>query len=123
MKLIAYSIALSMLLIGGATAQPPGRGIDIERMAVLLDLDDYQKGEVQRILEEQRSAAGAARQAMQESGERPPREEMMARRQQAAEDMRTQLQSVLTQDQLEKFEVLMERPRGEGRRGRPRSDE
>ena len=94
----------------------------MERMAVLLDLDDYQKAEVQRILEEQRSAARAAREAMRESGERPTREEMVARRQEAAANTLAQLQSVLTPEQLTKFEVLMERPRESGPRDGGRHD-
>jgi len=120
MKLATYLLALSTLFVGVATAQPPGRGTDMERMAVLLDLDEYQQTEVKRILEEQRSAARAAREAMRESGERPSREDMQARRQQAEENTLAQLQSVLTPEQIIKFEVLMERPRGAGPAGRGR---
>jgi hypothetical protein len=117
MKAVPYLIACSTFLVGVATAQPPARGNDMERMAILLDLDEYQQAEVERILDEQRSAARAAREAIRESGERPSREDMAARRQQAAESTLSQLQSVLTQEQITKFEVLMQQPRGPGRRG------
>lgn len=119
MKLLAYLIAFSTLYAGVATAQPPapGRGEGMERMAVLLDLDEYQQAEVQRILGEQRSAARAAREAMRESGQRPSREEMAAQRQEIKTNTLTQLQSVLTPEQITKFEVLTEGARGPGRRG------
>jgi Spy/CpxP family protein refolding chaperone len=117
MKLVPYLIACSMLFVGIATAQPPRQEEAMERMAVLLDLDDYQRTEVQRILEEQRSAAKAAREAMRESDQRPSREEMAAHRQQAAESTLVQLQSVLTPEQITKFQALMDRPRGSGPRG------
>lgn len=123
MKAVPHLIAFSSLFVGVATAQPPARGNDMERMAILLDLDEYQQAEVKRILDEQRSVARAARDAIRESGERPSREDMAARRQQAAESTLTQLQSVLTQEQITKFEVLMEQPRGPGRRGDGRRGE
>jgi hypothetical protein len=115
--------AAALLLAGTVNAQPPGPprgGIDIERMAVLLDLDDYQKTEVERILNAQRDARAAMRQQHADGGERPSREEMEAHRSQMRDGMLTQLQSVLTEAQLKKFEVLMappERGRREHRRG------
>jgi hypothetical protein len=116
--------ATALLLAGTVSAQPPGPpprgGFDIERMAVLLDLDDYQKTEVERILNEQRDARAAMRQQRADGGERPSREEMEAHRSQMRDGMLMQLQSVLNQTQLEKFEALMtppERGRREHRRG------
>ena len=117
MKAVPYLVAVSTLFVGIPTAQPPARGEGMEQMAVLLDLDEYQQGEVRRILDEQRSAARAAREAMRESDERPSREEMATHRQQAQENLLTQLQSVLTPEQITKFQALMQDSRGEGRRG------
>ena len=118
-KSSARTLIVAALLAGAAAAQPPGRGIDMEQMTVLLDLDDYQRSEVERILEEQRAAAMARRDEAQASGARPSREEMQAYRAQAAEDLRTKLQAVLTVEQIEKFEALMpDRGRGFGRRDR-----
>lgn len=117
MKTVAFLIALSTVLTGAALAQPPERGDRFERMAILLDLNEYQKTEVQRIFEEQRAAAQATREANRASGVRPTREERAAQRQQARESVQLQLQSVLTQEQMTKLEVLRDEPRGRGRRG------
>lgn len=108
---------------GVAVAQPPGPsrgpGFDIERLAILLDLDAYQKGEVERLLTEQREQARAARAARAEPRERPSFEDMQARREQARADLVTKLETVLTPQQITKFKVLTERPEGARReRGR-----
>ena len=125
MGLVAATIATT---IGAQPPGPPpgGRGLgapggpgDIERLTILLDLDTYQKGEVERVLKEQRAAFVAEREAAQASGEKPlyqPRTSPDKVR----EDTLTKLQSVLTPQQLEKFKVLTERPGpGPGRRGPP----
>lgn len=108
----------------GASAQPSGPPpggprFDIERLTVLLDLDTYQKGEVERLLTEQREQNRAARAAVVESGERPSFEEMQALRAQSQAELVTKLESVLTAPQITKFKVLMERPAGgrDGERG------
>ena len=77
MGLVAATIATT---IGAQPPGPPpgGRGLgapggpgDIERLTILLDLDTYQKGEVERVLKEQRAAFVAEREAAQASGEKP----------------------------------------------------
>jgi len=117
MKSLAYVVALSTLLAGIAAAQPPEAGERMDRMAVLLDLNDYQKSEMQRIFEEQRETFRAAHEAARESGERPSREEMQAQRQQARESLRSQLEAVLTPEQMTKFDILADEARGRGGRG------
>ena len=117
MKSVAYVIVFSAVLSGVAMAQPSEQLNRMDRMGILLDLDDYQKTEVQRILQEQRESMRAAREAMRDSGERPSREERVAHRQQAREAVMTQMQSVLTPEQITKFEVLRDMNRGRGRRG------
>jgi len=117
MKTVAYVIAFLAVLSGVAMAQPSEQPNRMDRMAILLDLNDFQKTEVQRILQEQRESMRAAREAMRDSGERPSREERVARRQQAREAVMTQMQSVLTPEQITKFEVLRDMNRGRGRRG------
>jgi hypothetical protein len=84
----------------------------MERLTVLLDLDAYQKGEVERILTEQRETMRNTRQQLAESGERPSREEMHTRREQGRGELITKLQAVLTESQIAKFKVLTERPMG-----------
>lgn len=118
MKTVVYSVAISTLVTGIALAQPPERAEHFDRMAVLLDLDEYQKAEVQRILDAQRDTARANREAMRDSGQRPSREERAAMREQMREATMTQLQAVLRPEQITKFEVLSDMARERGRRGR-----
>jgi hypothetical protein len=113
---------LGLAAAGVAVAQPPGPphggpGLDIERLTILLDLDAYQKGEVERLLTEQREQNRAAARA--DSGERPSFEEMQTRREQSRAQLVTKLEAVLTPQQITKFKVLTERPEGpRGGRGR-----
>ena len=117
-------VAVFGLAAGAAVAQPPGGpaggAFDIERLAVLLDLDAYQKGEVERVLREQREARLAAREEAIASGERPSRDDLRARREQNRAAMFGQLRNVLTEQQIVKLELLMEPPQGgRGPRGGP----
>ena len=118
MKSVVYAVALSTIVTGVALAQPPGRAEHMDRMAIRLDLAEYQKTEVQRILQEQRENARALRETMRESGERPTREERVARREQMRDATMTQLQDVLRPEQITKFEVLSDMARERGRGGR-----
>jgi hypothetical protein len=120
-------VAVLGLASGLAVAQPPGGppggAFDIERLAILLDLDAYQKGEVERVFQEQREARIAAREQRAASGERPTREEMFAQREQAQQELFAKLQNTLTEQQLTKLKVLMEPRVGpRGRRGGPPSN-
>jgi hypothetical protein len=108
--------ALGVIAISVA-AQPPGPPggpamMDIDRLAVLLDLDAYQKQEVARILDEEREARAAQRKAFEASGQRPSFDEIEARRAAMREELLTKLQGVLTAPQIEKFKLLTERPPG-----------
>jgi hypothetical protein len=116
MRHINTLFVCALLGASSAFAQPPegpprhGGPGDIERLAILLDLDAYQKDQVQRILSEQREQLQAQRKAHEDSGERPPFDEMHAAREQAYNDTLTKLQSVLTELQMTKFKLLTERP-------------
>ncbi len=129
MQRFTYLFAVFALTAAAASAQPPhapgGRGgpPDMERLTVLLDLDTYQKSEVERILTEQRAAMRATREQHVESGERPSREDMLARREQGRAELITKLQAVLTESQIAKFKVLTERPMGPRGGDRERSGE
>jgi hypothetical protein len=128
MQPIKILVATLGLAATAALAQPaPGgfggpRVADIERLAVLLDLDPYQKQEVERVLKEQREAARAERDAREADDERPSLEEMRSRREQAREGTITKLQGVLSELQITKLKLLMEPPAGGygKRRGPPR---
>jgi hypothetical protein len=108
-----------------AVAQPPGPRpggpMDIERLAILLDLDAYQKNEVERVLKEQRDATLAAREARAAEGaESLSFDDMRARRAALEQETLTKLSAVLTEPQMTKFKVLTERPdRARGPRFQP----
>ena len=116
---------LTLTAAAAASAQPPGPPpggprFDIDDLAVLLDLDTYQKGEVDRILKEQRETMRAMRQQFMDSSERPTREQVQTAREQNRDALLLKLQAVLTEPQIAKFKVLSERPRGpRGRGGTP----
>jgi Spy/CpxP family protein refolding chaperone len=99
---------------------PPG--LDIDRLTVLLDLDPYQKSQVQDALDAEREAMRAGRKANETSGTRPTLAEMQARRTESQQQLITKLTGVLTDAQITKLKVLMEPPqggRGAGFRGPP----
>lgn len=101
-----------------ATTTPPARvapGPDMDRLALLLDLDAYQKTEVEKILKEQHEQMRADFDAARASGTRPSREEMKAKREQSKQELHTKLSSVLNETQLKKFEALREHGPGPGR--------
>jgi hypothetical protein len=116
MKLQTGLIAGVLVLMSGvalANRPPQGMGgprMDIDKLEILLDLDAYQKQEVQKILESQRAAMRAKREELRKSQTRPSREEMFAQREAAQKETRTQLEKILSEQQLKKFDVLTEHP-------------
>ena len=93
---------------------PPGPPLDMDRIALLLDLDSYQKIEVKKLLDAQRTGMDARRKQLQESGERPSRDAMRAEREKADKAMLESLQQVLNDLQIAKFKALMHGPRAMG---------
>ena len=71
--LIAAAMLASAVALAGPHQGPSGP--DMDRMAVLLDLNDSQKAEVQKILNEQHQKLEAKHQELQASGTKPTREE------------------------------------------------
>lgn len=119
-----YSVLTIVLLTTPALAEGPkhrgGPPLDIDELATRLQLDDTQKTAMQDLLEQQRADAELRREQFDAAGTRPSREEVQDHRAQAREEMLVQLQSILTDAQLEEFQALMEeRPR----RHRPQRDE
>jgi hypothetical protein len=84
--------------------------LDIDRLTVLLDLDDTQKSAVQQVLQEERQTLHAEREQAMASGTRPTREEMKAKHDAVRQALRAKLQPILTPVQLTKFDVLTEPP-------------
>jgi hypothetical protein len=100
----------------GAHGSGRGPGMNIDKLEVLLDLDGYQKQEVQKILDEQHAAMRAKREQMRSSDQRPSFAEMQAEREAAQKATRGKLEKVLSEQQLKKFDVLTEHPRMPPRR-------
>jgi Spy/CpxP family protein refolding chaperone len=136
MKTKVTLLALAWLASGVAFAAdtttattPPARvapGPDMDRLALLLDLNAYQKTEVEKILKEQREQMRAEFESARASGAaRPSRDEMKAKREQAKTELHTKLSAVLDETQLKKFDALHERGpgRGFGKRDRSAKDE
>ena len=98
MKLRVALIATALFASAVALAGPHGGpGPDMDRMAILLDLNVSQKAELQKIAREERRAAG---------GEKPSREEREKFHADMKQEMTTKLQAVLTPEQIKKFEAL-----------------
>jgi hypothetical protein len=133
MKHLNLVIAALGLAAGAASAQPPGPPLggrfDLDNLAILLDLDAYQKGEVARVLNEQREAMRAEREAQRAAreasdsaaaAERPQRDELQARRDENRDAVFGQLQNILSELQMTKLKILMQTPQGgRGPRGGP----
>jgi periplasmic protein CpxP/Spy len=127
MKSRVALIAAAMLASAVALAHPDHgpQGPDMDRMATLLDLNDSQKAEVQKIFDEHHEKMKAVHEQAESSGTRPTREERAKFHEEMKQDINTKLQAVLSPEQMKKFEALMDRPHGEGHRwhgdGQPKS--
>jgi Spy/CpxP family protein refolding chaperone len=122
------TLALAVVLFTAQLAsaqQPPsgppprGGGPPVEMMARQLGLDDAQKVEVKRILEEQRARHETERKQFAATGQRPTPEEMRATFQQHEQELTQALSGVLTADQLTKFKALQVERREHRRHGPP----
>ena len=125
MKRLNLLITVLGLAAGAANAQPPGPPpggrFDLDDLAILLDLDPYQTGEVGRVLEEQRQAMLAEREAQRAAREQsqsatpsqpPPRDELRARQEENRDQVFTKLQNVLSEQQMRKLKILLQPPQG-----------
>ena len=132
MKRLNFLITALGLAAGAANAQPPGPPtggrFDLDNLTILLDLDAYQRGEVERVLTEQREAMLAEREAQRAAREQsesatngqPSRDEIRARRDENREQVFGNLKNVLTEQQMTKLRILMQPPEGaRGPRGAP----
>ena len=120
----ATLIAVALLWMGAAVAQPPdsppsggrpGHGFRhetpaerLDKLATLLDLTDAQKAQVQAILEEQHSKMKAFHDEAEASGQKPTFEQLKAQHEQLHAETIAKLTPVLTPTQLKKFQVLMD---------------
>ena len=119
-RLLATGLLLAMSAVAMADRPPPPGhpGFNIDKLEVLLDLDAYQKSEVQKVLDAQRETMKAKREELRASDTRPSFEQMQQEREAAQKATRTQLANILNAEQLKKYDVLTERPEGRGPRGK-----
>lgn len=126
MRTSATIAALLLIAVGSASAQPPGPPSEgpenMDRIALLLDLDEGQKAAVKQVLDEQRQQRAEQWQKARESQTRPTREAMRARHEQMRSETIEKLRPILSDVQLTKFAALMERPRGPRPPQRPAKD-
>jgi hypothetical protein len=90
------------------------RGPDMDRLALLLDLNDQQKSQVQQVLNEQHEQMRATMEQEHASGQHPSRDEMRTRHEQLQKDTMDKLSSILDAQQLKKFQALTEHGPGGG---------
>lgn len=112
--LIATALFASAVALAG---QHGGPGPDMDRMATLLDLNDSQKAEVQKILGEQHEKLDAIHAQQRTAGTKPTREERAKFHEEMKQDTMTKLQAVLSPEQIKKFEALTDHRRGHHRHG------
>jgi Spy/CpxP family protein refolding chaperone len=113
MKVRTGLITAVLLMASAATwAQAPAPGhhgrMDMDRLEVLLELDAYQKQEVQKIFDARREARREKRSQLRDAGKRPSPDEMKAQREAERQQTREQLAKVLSEEQLKKLDALME---------------
>ena len=118
----ASLVALAALWAGAVLAQNTAAGRQtshMEKLALLLDLTDAQKPQVQSILEGQHAQMRALIEQTQAAGGEGDFQALQAARQQINEDTVTKLSGVLSPAQLKKFEALRQLRHGFGHRGPP----
>lgn len=126
MKLRTTLVALALLAAGTALAQPPGPPPggphNIDRLAILLDLDEGQKAAVQQVFDEQAKERAEAWQKAKDSQTRPSREEMKAQHKKMRQETLEKLRPILSDQQMTKFEALTDAPPPGPRPDRPRGE-
>lgn len=109
------TIAAALLLIAGsAFADPPGpppdAGARLDRLAILLDLDEGQKAAVKQVFDDQAKERKEQWQKAKDSQTRPSREQMRAAHEKMHQEMVEKLRPILSDTQMTKFEALSEGP-------------
>jgi len=108
---LAAASLVGLLLAGYATADQPLDGAEIEALTGLLQLDAYQAGEVQRILEAQRNTIRAAvdeHRKSERAGKTDDHSFLKETFQEARSKARQELALILTAEQLAKYDGFVE---------------
>jgi Spy/CpxP family protein refolding chaperone len=111
----ASLVALAALWAGAAVAGNTAAGTGtshMEKLALLLDLTDAQKPQVQSILEGQHAQMKALIEQTKAAGGKPDFQALHAARQQISEDTVAKLSGVLSPAQLKKFQALKQMRHG-----------
>lgn len=126
MKRLLLALPVVLLTAQLAFAQQPpagppprGGGQMVEMMARRLGLDDTQKAEVKRILEQQRAQHETERKQYEATGQRPTPEEVRTMVAQHDQELIQALSGVLTADQLTKLKAMQAERREHMRHGPP----
>jgi len=119
-SIAVLSLAAMVAIAGeqgpGNRGSGPNRAEYMDKVSILLDLNAGQKAQVQQILDEQHQQMRTQRQALREQAankdqskdQRPDFAQFQKQRLQAEKDLIDKLRPVLTDVQLQKFEVLRE---------------
>jgi hypothetical protein len=116
----ASVLALAALWAGAALAGDTAAGNParhMEKLALLLDLTDAQKPQVESILQGRHAQLKALIEQTRAAGGKPDFQALHAARQQIDQDTVTRLSGVLAPLQLRKFQALQQMRHGFGRRG------
>ena len=105
----AFGLILLSSLVAAQTP-PPGAGHGLaarmDRLAILLDLTDSQKAQVQQVLEEEHAKSRALFQQQKASGVTPTPDQWKASHAQLQQETLTRVHALLSDDQFKKFQVL-----------------
>lgn len=116
-------VALAALWAGAGIAQPPAPGnhpSHIDSLAVLLDLTDAQKAQVQTVLQAEHAQMRTLFEQTRAAGGKPDFQAMKAAHQQISQDTVQKLSAVLNATQLKKFQTLQQmHAHGFGHPGHP----
>ena len=118
----ASVLALAALWAGAALAGGPGGGnpgSHMANLALLLDLTDAQKPQVQTILQGEHAQMKALFEQTKAAGGKPDFQALHAAGQQIQQDTLTRLSGVLSPVQLQKFQALQQMHHGFGHHGPP----
>jgi Spy/CpxP family protein refolding chaperone len=110
--LLAAAWLFSGLVYADTPPHSQQHGPDMDRIALLLDLDDTQKSEVQKILEAQHEQMRTQMEQEHAAGTHPSRDEMRARHDKLKQDTLDKLSTVLNEQQLKKFAALSDHQHG-----------
>ncbi|HWK73860.1 MAG TPA: hypothetical protein VNQ81_06290 [Povalibacter sp.] len=111
-SLASLLLATGVALAANAPAAPHGGKDRMDRLALLLDLSEGQKGDVQRVLNEQLQQRKEQFQQAKAAGTRPSREEMRTQHEQMRKETIEKLRPVLSEQQLAKFQALTDHRQG-----------